>query len=89
MSGMAGRRRAKISGTGMCVPDRIVTNEDLATRMDTSDEWIQKRTGIRERRYIEPGTEPSDLALTASENALEAAGLEPAFWKGVIEALKH
>ena len=77
MSGMAGRRRAKISGTGMCVPDRIVTNEDLATRMDTSDEWIQKRTGIRERRYIEPGTEPSDLALTASENALEAAGLEP------------
>ena len=58
MSGVSGRLRAKISGTGMYVPDRIVTNEDLAARMDTSDEWIQKRTGIRQRRYIDPGTEP-------------------------------
>jgi 3-oxoacyl-[acyl-carrier-protein] synthase-3 len=77
MSGISGRLRAKISGTGMCVPDRIVTNEELASRMDTSDEWILKRTGIRERRYIEPGTLPSDLALAAAKNALEAAGLEP------------
>ena len=77
MSGMPERRRAKISGTGMCVPDRIVTNEDLASRMDTSDEWILKRTGIRERRFIDPGTQPSDLALSASKDALEAAGLEP------------
>jgi len=77
MSGRSGRLRARISGTGMYVPDRVVTNDELAQRMDTSDEWIQKRTGIRERRYIEPGTEPSDLALAASKNALEAAGLEP------------
>ena len=48
-------RRAKISGTGMYVPDRVVTNDDLAGLMDTSDEWIQKRTGIRERRFIDAG----------------------------------
>lgn len=77
MSGTSGQLRARISGTGMYVPDRIVTNDELAERMDTSDEWIQKRTGIRERRHIESGTEPSDLALAASKNALEAAGLEP------------
>ena len=75
MSGMKGGLRAKISGTGMCVPDRVVSNEDLAARMDTSDEWIQQRTGIRNRRYIDAGTEPSDLALAASQRALEAAGI--------------
>jgi 3-oxoacyl-[acyl-carrier-protein] synthase-3 len=76
MSEMVARRRAKISGTGMYVPDRVVTNDELAKHMDTSDEWIQKRTGIRERHYIDPGTEPSDLAVRASRNALQAADLE-------------
>ena len=47
--------RSRISGTGMCVPDRIVTNEELTKLMDTTDEWIQQRTGIRERRWIEDG----------------------------------
>ena len=69
-------RRARIVGTGMCVPDRVVTNDDLAELMDTSDEWIVQRSGIRERRYIEPGTQPADLARAASERALEAANLE-------------
>jgi 3-oxoacyl-[acyl-carrier-protein] synthase-3 len=69
-------RRAKISGTGMCVPDRVVTNHDLAERMDTSDEWIRQRSGIVERRWVEPGQTPVDLAEPASRKALEAAGIE-------------
>ncbi len=68
--------RAKISGTGMCVPERVVTNEELASRMDTSDEWIQQRSGIAARRYIEPGQLPSELAMRATERALAAAGRE-------------
>jgi len=67
--------RAKISGTGMCVPNRVVTNDDLAGRMDTSDEWIVQRTGISERRWIDEGQTPASLALAASERALEAAGV--------------
>jgi len=68
--------RSKIVGTGMCVPDRVVTNHDLAKRMDTSDEWIRQRTGIVERRWIEDGQSPADLAEGAALRALEAAGLE-------------
>ena len=70
--------RAKFTGTGMFVPDRVVTNDDLAKLMDTSDEWIRQRSGVVERRYIEEGQTPADLAHEASERALEAAGLEPA-----------
>ena len=70
--------RSKIVGTGMCVPDRVVTNDDLAALMDTSDEWIQQRTGIRERRWIEPGQTPADLGRAAVEQALEQANLEVA-----------
>jgi 3-oxoacyl-[acyl-carrier-protein] synthase-3 len=62
----------------MCVPDRVVTNDDLAALMDTSDEWIQQRTGIRERRWIEPGQTPADLGRAAVEQALEQANLEVA-----------
>jgi 3-oxoacyl-[acyl-carrier-protein] synthase-3 len=68
--------RAKITGTGMYVPDRVVTNDDLAQLMDTSDEWIRQRSGIRERHHIEQGQTPVDLAQAASERALEAAGVE-------------
>jgi 3-oxoacyl-[acyl-carrier-protein] synthase-3 len=75
--------RAKLTGTGMYVPDRVVTNDDLARLMDTSDEWIRQRTGIRERHFIEPGQQPADLALAASKRALEAAGREP----GEIECI--
>jgi len=76
---MQGKRmttRSKITGTGMCVPDNVVTNHDLAKLMDTSDEWIQKRTGIVERRWITEGETPSGLAETATLQALEQAGLE-------------
>ena len=65
-----------ISGTGFYLPPRVVTNEELATYMDTTDEWIQERTGIKERRYVEPGEGPSDLAIPATEQALDTAGLE-------------
>jgi 3-oxoacyl-[acyl-carrier-protein] synthase-3 len=66
--------RARITGTGMYVPERVVTNHELAELMDTSDDWIRQRTGIAERRYIGEGEEPVDLAQKASERALEAAG---------------
>jgi len=69
-------RRARIAGTGFCVPDRVVTNADLEKLMDTSDEWIQQRTGIRERRFVSPGETPADLAQRASERALADAGLD-------------
>ena len=68
--------RAKLTGTGMYVPERVVTNDELAARMDTSDEWIRQRTGIEERRYISEGETPADLAEHASRRALAAAGLD-------------
>ncbi|MBL4844086.1 MAG: ketoacyl-ACP synthase III [Planctomycetes bacterium] len=63
----------KISGIGMCVPERVVTNHELEPLLNTSDEWIQQRTGIVERRWVPEGVELSDLALTATQEALEAA----------------
>ena len=68
--------RTAILGMGHYLPERVVTNDDLAKMFDTSDEWIQQRTGIRERRYVEDGTGPADLAVPATMQALEAAGLE-------------
>ena len=68
--------RARITGTGMYVPDRVVDNDDLALLMETTDEWILQRTGIRSRRYIEDGQKPSELAEHAVRRALEAAGRE-------------
>jgi 3-oxoacyl-[acyl-carrier-protein] synthase-3 len=61
----------------MYVPDRVVPNEELTRLMDTSDDWIRERTGIRERRFVEPGIGVSDLALEASRQAIEAAAIEP------------
>ena len=66
---------AYIAGTGFFVPPKIVTNEELSQYMNTTDEWIRERTGILERRYVEKGVGPSDLAIPATEQALEAAGL--------------
>ena len=65
-----------ISGTGFYLPPRIVTNDELSTYMDTSDEWIQERTGIKERHYVEKGEGPSDIAIPAIKQALNAAGLK-------------
>jgi 3-oxoacyl-[acyl-carrier-protein] synthase-3 len=70
--------RAKIVGTGMCLPQRRVTNKDLEALMDTSDEWIRQRSGIVERRWITEGQQPADLAEGACRQALERAGLEAA-----------
>jgi 3-oxoacyl-[acyl-carrier-protein] synthase III len=65
-----------ITGLGSYVPERVMTNDELSTMMDTSDEWIRERTGIRERRIAEPGQALSDLCLPAAREALAAAGLE-------------
>lgn len=70
--------RAKIIGTGSCLPDRCVTNEYLSTIMDTSDEWIQSRTGIRERHLVSSETETTlTLAVRAAKAALEDSGTLP------------
>ena len=68
---------ARILGTGSYLPERVVTNADLEEVMDTSDEWIRQRTGIRERRFVEPGVGPTDLGLQAAHRALHSAGLTP------------
>ncbi len=67
---------ANITGWGKCVPPAILTNEDLATFLDTSDEWISTRTGIKERRISHVGT--AALASLAAERALAAAGMDVA-----------
>ena len=68
---------SRIVGTGSCLPPKIVTNAELAAQMDTSDEWIRTRTGIRQRHIAEASQTSSDLALPASREALSAAGLAP------------
>ncbi len=68
---------SKITGTGSFAPSRILTNYDLEKMVDTSDEWIITRTGIKERRIAENGTGTSDLSLEASLIALKEANLEP------------
>jgi 3-oxoacyl-[acyl-carrier-protein] synthase-3 len=65
-----------ISGTGFYLPPKVINNHDLSKFMDTSDEWIKERTGINERRYVEPGIGPSDIAIPAVKQALSSAGLE-------------
>ncbi len=72
---MTSLRRAGILGAGSALPPRVVTNNDLAAGMDTSDEWIVSRTGIRSRHFVEPGVLTSDLATEAARNALAHAGL--------------
>ena len=68
-------RSVGILGVGSYVPDTIVTNEDLKKYMDTSDEWIRERTGIRERRFASPEQATSDLATEAARKALAHAGV--------------
>lgn len=66
-----------ILGTGRAVPDQIVTNDDLARRVDTNDEWIVARTGIRERRFAQEGESLTQFTVAAARQALERAGLKP------------
>jgi len=70
-------QRFKIIGTGSEVPDNVVTNDDLAKTVDTSDQWIRERTGIRARRFAAEGTTTSSLAAVAVERACEDAGMAP------------
>ncbi|HEV2302810.1 MAG TPA: beta-ketoacyl-ACP synthase III [Stellaceae bacterium] len=67
--------RSRIAGCGAYLPERILTNAELASRLDTSDEWIRQRTGITERRIAAPGELTSDLAVAAAERALAHAGM--------------
>src|SRR4026208_526290 len=69
---------ARIMGVGHHVPNNVVTNKDLMRVMDTSDEWIQQRTGIRQRHYVTEGLGPADLAIHAAPEALREAALAPA-----------
>jgi 3-oxoacyl-[acyl-carrier-protein] synthase-3 len=67
-----------ILGLGCYLPEKILTNADLEKMVDTSDEWIQSRTGIRERRIAAEGENTSDLAVHAAKMALQNAKLTPA-----------
>lgn len=75
----------RILGTGHAVPDRVVTNADLAKLMDTTDEWITQRTGIRERRWIVEGGSATELSRLASLRAVETAGID----LGAIDAILY
>jgi 3-oxoacyl-[acyl-carrier-protein] synthase-3 len=69
--------RARISSLATFVPPRVLTNADLEKMVDTSDEWIRQRTGIRERHIADPGVATSDLAVEAARTAVSRAGLTP------------
>src|ERR1700755_2755955 len=75
---MPTRMRAKISALGTYVPPRLLTNADLERMVETNDQWIMDRTGIRERHLVEKGVATSDLAVAAAKKALQERGLLPA-----------
>jgi 3-oxoacyl-[acyl-carrier-protein] synthase-3 len=77
MIGTANGRPIGITGLGCYVPDRVLTNDELSELVDTSDEWIMARTGIKERRIAAPEQAMSDIALPACQAALEQAGADP------------
>jgi 3-oxoacyl-[acyl-carrier-protein] synthase-3 len=72
---MKSKRRIKIIGSGFYVPDKVLTNADLEKMVDTSDEWITTRTGIKERRITAPDEVTSDMSVKAGRRALKDAGL--------------
>ena len=76
MIGKAQGPPISITGLGAYAPDRVLTNDELATLVETSDEWIMERTGIRERRIAAPEQALTDLALPAAREALQQAGVE-------------
>jgi 3-oxoacyl-[acyl-carrier-protein] synthase III len=77
-------RFSRITGTGHYVPDRVMSNFDLEKMVETSDEWITTRTGIKERRVVAPDQACSDLATSAALRALEMAGLKAADLDGIF-----
>jgi len=76
--------RAKISALGTYVPPRLLTNADLEKMVDTDDQWILERTGIRERHIVDKGVATSDLAVEAAKKALAERGLEPRDMEAII-----
>jgi 3-oxoacyl-[acyl-carrier-protein] synthase-3 len=70
-------RRAVLAGTGAYLPERIVTNAEMAERVDTSDEWITERTGIRQRHFAAPHETAAYMGTAAARRALEQAGMAP------------
>ncbi len=76
----------EIVGTGVAVPPNVVTNADLARIMDTSDAWIRSRSGVVERRFVDPGTGASELAVRAVRTALTDAGLGPGDLDAIVTA---
>jgi 3-oxoacyl-[acyl-carrier-protein] synthase-3 len=80
------RHRAHIVGWGMAVPDRVLSNDDLATMVDTSDEWIRQRTGIVERHIADNGDTTFSLSLRAAQAALEVADQDPAHLDLIVVA---
>jgi 3-oxoacyl-[acyl-carrier-protein] synthase-3 len=66
-------KHSRIAGTGSYLPERILTNAELERTIDTTDEWIFSRTGIRERHIVAKGQYTSDMALEAAKKAIEAA----------------
>lgn len=68
---------SRITGTGGYLPEKVLTNHDLAKIVETSDEWIVERTGIRERHIVAEDENTSDMALHASRKAIETAGIDP------------
>ena len=78
MIGTANGGRIGITGLGVCVPDRVFTNKDLEQFVDTTDEWILERTGIRERRFATDEQALTDIAAPAAVAAMADAGVEPA-----------
>lgn len=77
LAGQGACRLARIASLATYVPPRVLTNSDLEKMVETSDEWILKRTGIRKRHIVEPGTATSDLASEAALSAIDQAGLTP------------
>src|SRR2546430_9771212 len=74
--GWHAERAAVLCGLGSWVPPRVVDNAEIAARLDTSDEWIRTRTGIRQRRVVDRGMSTSDLAVEAGQRALKSANVE-------------
>ncbi len=74
---MTNTKRPGIAGVGCAVPEKRVTNDDLAKLVETSDEWIVERTGIKERRILEADEDPAWLGIAAAKQAIKAAGLKP------------
>ncbi len=78
--------RAVVTGTGSYAPSRVMTNDDFAAYLETSDSWIRERTGIRERRIAAEGESTSDLAVEAAKKALESSGLSASDIDGILLA---